>query len=129
MSRTCWYSKSSSPRNASDLRIVFVRKDAPLPPGIGLFGGGGAAQVRTFDQGNARYRLEVFVAAENLTNPANYLGYSGVMTSPFFGFSSLRSRVQFSHRGGCPAVPPTMLWAYGFANGIAPHPYSLLLRR
>jgi hypothetical protein len=60
-------------------------KIAPLPPGIGVFGGGGAAQVRTFDQGNARYRLQIFVSADNLTNHANYLGYSGVMTSPFFG--------------------------------------------
>jgi len=58
---------------------------APLPPGIGVFGGGGAAQVRTFDQGNARYRLQVFVQAQNLTNEANYLGYSGTLTSPFFG--------------------------------------------
>ena len=57
----------------------------PLPPGIGVFGGGGAAQVRTFDQGNARYRLQVFVQAQNLTNQANYLGYSGTLTSPFFG--------------------------------------------
>lgn len=58
---------------------------APLPPGIGVFGGGGAAQVRTFDQGTARYRLQVFVQAQNLTNQANYLGYSGTLTSPFFG--------------------------------------------
>jgi len=60
-------------------------RSAPLPPGIGVFGGGGAAQVRTFDQGNARYRLQVFVQAQNLTNEANYLGYSGTLTSPFFG--------------------------------------------
>jgi hypothetical protein len=60
-------------------------RTAPLPPGIGVFGGGGAAQVRTFDQGTARYRLQVFVAAQNLTNHANYLGYSGTLTSPFFG--------------------------------------------
>jgi hypothetical protein len=58
---------------------------APLPPGIGVFGGGGAAQVRTFDQGNARYRLQFFVQANNLTNEANYVAYSGVLTSPFFG--------------------------------------------
>jgi hypothetical protein len=56
-----------------------------LPPAIGVFGGGGAAQVRTFDQGNARYRLNVFVQAQNLTNNRNYRGYSGVLTSPFFG--------------------------------------------
>ena len=60
-------------------------RTAPLPPGIGVFGGGGAAQVRTFDQGNARYRLQVYVQAQNLTNEANYLGYSGTLTSPFFG--------------------------------------------
>jgi len=60
-------------------------KTAPLPPGIGVFGGGGAAQVRTFDQGNARYRLQVFVQAQNLTIESNYLGYSGTLTSPFFG--------------------------------------------
>lgn len=60
-------------------------RTAALPPGIGVFGGGGAAQVRTFDQGTARYRLQVFMQAQNLTNERNYLGYSGTMTSPFFG--------------------------------------------
>jgi hypothetical protein len=58
---------------------------APLPPGIGIFGGGGAIQVRSIDQGTARYRLQVFVQAQNLTNEKNYLGYSGTLTSPFFG--------------------------------------------
>ncbi len=58
---------------------------APLPPGIGIFGGGNSAQVRTFDQGTARYRLQLFVQAQNLTNQTNYLGYSGTLTSPFFG--------------------------------------------
>jgi hypothetical protein len=60
-------------------------RTAPLPPGIGIFGGAGSAQVRTFDQGTARYRLQVFVQADNLTNQTNYLGYSGTSTSPFFG--------------------------------------------
>jgi hypothetical protein len=58
---------------------------APLPPGIGIFGGGGTAQVRTFDQGTKRYRLQLYVQAQNLANRANYLGYSGTMISPFFG--------------------------------------------
>jgi len=56
-----------------------------LPPGVGVFGGGGAAQVRTFDQGNKRYRMLLFVQAQNLTNQRNYAGYSGTLTSPFFG--------------------------------------------
>jgi Carboxypeptidase regulatory-like domain len=59
-------------------------RTAPLPPGIGVFGGGNAAQVRTFDQGSARYRLQFFVQASNLANRANYVGYSGTMLSPFF---------------------------------------------
>jgi hypothetical protein len=58
---------------------------APLPPGIGVFGGGGSATVRTFDQGTARYRLQIFVTGQNLTNAVNYVGYSGTLTSPFFG--------------------------------------------
>jgi hypothetical protein len=59
-------------------------RTAPLPPGVGVFGGGNSAQVRTFDQGTARYRMQFFVAASNLTNRANFLGYSGTMTSRFF---------------------------------------------
>ena len=58
---------------------------APLPPGIGVFGGGNSTQVRTFDQGTARYRLQFYVAAQNLTDRANFQGYSGTMISPFFG--------------------------------------------
>jgi len=60
-------------------------KSAPLPPGIGVFGGGNAATVRTFDQGSARYRLGLFLQAFNLTNRANFMGYSGTVLSPFFG--------------------------------------------
>lgn len=57
---------------------------APLPPGIGVFGGGASAQVRTFDQGTARYRLLLTVGVQNLTNRRNYFGYSGNQLSPFF---------------------------------------------
>ena len=60
-------------------------RTAPLPPGVGIFGGGNSAQVRTFDQGTARYRLQLFVTANNLTNRPNFSGYSGTLTSPFFG--------------------------------------------
>jgi hypothetical protein len=65
--------------------FAFGRTSAPLPPGIGVFGSGAAAQVRSVDLGPARYRLQFFVQAQNLTNEANYLGYSGTLTSPFFG--------------------------------------------
>jgi hypothetical protein len=53
------------------------------PPGIGVFVTGGQANVQTFDQ-PARYRIGFFVNAQNVTNRANYTGYSGTMTSPFF---------------------------------------------
>ncbi len=53
------------------------------PPGIGVFVNGGQADVRTFDA-PSRFRIGVFLFANNLTNHDNYTGYSGVMTSPFF---------------------------------------------
>ncbi len=65
--------------------FAFGHSSTPLPPGIGVFGSGAAAQVRSVDLGPARYRLQFFVQAQNLTNEANYLGYSGTLTSPFFG--------------------------------------------
>jgi Carboxypeptidase regulatory-like domain len=65
-------------------QIAFGRQ-ATLPPGIGVFGGGAAATVRTVDQSGGRYRVQFFVQGQNLTNQSNYLGYSGTMSSPFFG--------------------------------------------
>jgi hypothetical protein len=71
--------------NANFGYVFAFGRTAALPPGVGVFGGGASTQVRTFDQGNARYRLQVFVNAQNLTNERNYVGYSGTLTSPFFG--------------------------------------------
>jgi hypothetical protein len=65
--------------------FAFGHSSAAQPPGIGVFGSGAAAQVRSVDFGPARYRLQFFVQAQNLTDEANYLGYSGTLTSPFFG--------------------------------------------
>jgi hypothetical protein len=45
-----------------------------MPPGG--FGGGADSK---------RYRIEFYASAQNVTNHSNYIGYSGVMTSPFFG--------------------------------------------
>jgi hypothetical protein len=42
----------------------------------GGFGGGGAA--------DKRFRVELYASVQNLTNHHNYIGYSGVQTSPFF---------------------------------------------
>jgi hypothetical protein len=43
----------------------------------GAIGGGGAA--------DRRFRVEFYASAQNVTNHKNYIGYSGVLTSPFFG--------------------------------------------
>jgi hypothetical protein len=44
---------------------------------LGMLGGGGAEDKRV--------RFELFVSAQNLFNHVNPIGFSGVMTSPFFG--------------------------------------------
>ena len=60
--------------------------NTPGPTGIIITSIGGAAQVQTIAVPQAgRYRVGLFVQATNITNRANYVGYSGVMTSPFFG--------------------------------------------
>ncbi|MFB3855108.1 MAG: carboxypeptidase regulatory-like domain-containing protein [Vicinamibacterales bacterium] len=51
----------------------------------GAGGGMPAAGVSVSGQDDKRYRIEFYVAAQNVTNRSNYAGYSGVMTSPFFG--------------------------------------------
>lgn len=58
-----------------------------LPPGV-MFspGSGGGVQVTTFtppEQG--RYRMSINLQVQNLTNRANFMGYSGTLTSPFYG--------------------------------------------
>jgi hypothetical protein len=64
----------------------FGRNISNLPPGIAVIGGGagGAPTVQTVNQPANRYRLQLFLQAQNITNHANYSGYSGTMTSPFF---------------------------------------------
>jgi hypothetical protein len=49
---------------------------------------GGSEGLSTAFSGGAedrRFRLEFYVSAQNLLNVTNYMGYSGVMTSPLFG--------------------------------------------
>ena len=57
------------------------------PQGVMIVLGGGGGPMGGFSGGaeNARYQLNLYVAASNLTNHNNYVGYSGVVTSPFFG--------------------------------------------
>jgi hypothetical protein len=54
-------------------------------PGIMIREGGGTLSVSTMAaQAMPRYRLSFNVSISNLTNHANFVGYSGVMTSPLF---------------------------------------------
>ena len=52
-----------------------------------MMGGGGGGMTGGFGGGaeGSRYRLEFYASAQNLTDHRNYIGYSGVVTSPFFG--------------------------------------------
>jgi hypothetical protein len=55
------------------------------PGGItGIMMRNGEVTVMTGGNAPPRYRLGIQVNVQNLTNHANYTGYSGVMTSPFF---------------------------------------------
>jgi hypothetical protein len=63
-------------------------KPVTVGPGQGPIaissGPGGALTVVQIQQ-PGRYRISVFAQGQNLLNRANYAGYSGVMTSRFFG--------------------------------------------
>lgn len=63
------------------------------PGGIGVLvqgtPGGTAPTVTTFTAPPTRFRLLLFVSAQNLLNRSNYGGYSGTLTSPFFGQPTL----------------------------------------
>jgi hypothetical protein len=57
------------------------------PGGVMIVMGGGGGITGGFGPGaaNKRFQLQFYAAAQNLTNRRNYIGYSGVVTSPFFG--------------------------------------------
>ena len=58
-------------------QMVVMRMGGGAGDLLGGIGGGGAE--------NKRVRIELFVSAANVFNNVNPTGYSGVMTSPFFG--------------------------------------------
>ena len=60
-------------------QTMVMRVGGPAGAGdmLGMLGGGGAEDKRV--------RFEVYVSAQNLLNHVNPIGFSGVMTSPFFG--------------------------------------------
>jgi hypothetical protein len=62
---------------AGGTQMIMVRAGGGAGDLLGAMGGGGAE--------NKRIRIELFASATNLFNTVNPIGYSGVMTSPFFG--------------------------------------------
>ena len=64
--------------------LAFGRTQTGLPPGVTVIAGGGVPTVQNFEQ-PPRYMVQLFVQVQNLTNHPNYQGYSGTLTSPFFG--------------------------------------------
>jgi hypothetical protein len=64
--------------------IPLRKRTGALPPGIQVSNNNGAVTVNQFSDA-ARYRINLIAQMQNLTNHANYTGYSGVRTSPFFG--------------------------------------------
>jgi hypothetical protein len=61
-------------------------KPVQLPPGIGISGINGTFSVMQVQQNAAgRYRLSLYAQAQNLTNHANYSGFTGVIASQQFG--------------------------------------------
>ena len=70
--------------------LQFGKRGGALPPGIRIINLNGAPQVDTIAINNQpRFRVGLYVYVQNLTNHYNYAGYSGSMTSPFFGQPTL----------------------------------------
>jgi hypothetical protein len=67
--------------------FMFGKRRVQLPPGILINGSPAGNFTVTQMQIDPlpRFRLGIVVNAQNLTNHTNYVGYSGTMTSPFFG--------------------------------------------
>ena len=71
--------------NAQFAYSIPIRKRVgALPPGIQVSNQNGNITVNQFTDA-ARYRITLRLEAQNLTNRYNYTGYSGLLTSQFFG--------------------------------------------
>jgi len=66
--------------------FMFGKRKVQLPPGIFINGSPGNFTVTQMQVDPLpRFRMGLQVNAQNLTNRTNYVGYSGTLTSPFFG--------------------------------------------
>ena len=70
--------------------LQFGKRGGALPPGIRIINLNGAPQVDTVAINNQpRFRVGVYLQAQNLTNHYNYGGFQGGDASPFFGQPTL----------------------------------------
>jgi len=75
------------------LRLSYTIGFGSKPPSSGggpqmvmvSMGGGGVQGGFSGGASDKRYRLEFYASGQNMTNHDNLIGYSGVLTSPFFG--------------------------------------------
>ncbi len=75
-------------------RPLRTKRNSARMPGQWTLGGS-ASYAMPLEGGNGHeYRLSFSLSAENLTNHANYTGFSGVMTSPFFRQATAVSSVR-----------------------------------
>ena len=73
--------------SASYSRAIGKRPEGPTGAGVVVTRAGedGLANVQMSALEDGRYRVNFIVQALNLTNHANYTGYIGTLTSPFYG--------------------------------------------
>jgi Carboxypeptidase regulatory-like domain len=68
--------------------FTFGKTNTAAPPvtAIGITSINGVVSAQTISvPPSGRYRVNIYAQIQNLTNRANFVGYSGVLTSPFFG--------------------------------------------
>ena len=75
LSYTFGFGQRAGADGAGGTQVIMIRGGSIESP-MGGFSGGAE---------DKRWRIELYVAATNILNHTNYLGYSGVITSPFFG--------------------------------------------
>jgi len=69
--------------------LGFGKGRASGPGGVGIIIQGDRPSVTTFAPPPSRFRIQLILQAQNLTNHNNYAGFSGTLTSPFFGQPTL----------------------------------------
>jgi hypothetical protein len=94
-------------------------------------GGGGDSSMGGFSGGadDKRWKVELFLAATNLFNHTNLIGYSGVMTSPFFGQPTSAGAAPGRGRGAVRVLESSVVrgpWAVGCGPWVGGSPFHRL---